>query len=213
MLRVVLVWINGPFGGGKTHTADEIQRRLAGSIICDPEHLGYGLHRMTPPHLRGDFQDFRTWRKGTLEVLEFVLDRHEGHVIVPVTIIEPAYLAEILGPLREKGHQVRHYALLAERATILRRIRGRSLPWRPDTWAEGKIDECLDRLGHDDFAEHIRTDDLTIAQTAERIAASAGLTLTPDGSNFLSARARRTWGQSSTPGRSRASQPASYASF
>jgi hypothetical protein len=193
MLRVVLVWINGPFGGGKTHTADEIQRRLAGSIICDPEHLGYGLHRMTPPHLRGDFQDFRAWRKGTLEVLEFLLDRHEGDVIVPVTIIEPAYLAEILGPLRENGHQVRHYALLAQRATILRRIRGRSLPWRPDIWAEGKIDECLDRLGHDDFAEHIRTDDLTIAQTAERIAASAGLTLTPATSNFLSARARRTW--------------------
>jgi hypothetical protein len=158
MLRVVLVWINGPFGVGKTHTADEIQRRLAGSIICDPEHLGYGLHRMTPPHLRGDFQDFRTWRKGTLEVLERLLDRHEGDVIVPVTIIEPAYLAEILGPLRENGHQVRHYALRAERATILRRIRGRSLPRRPDTWAEGKIDECLDRLGHDDFAEHIRTD-------------------------------------------------------
>jgi hypothetical protein len=193
MLRVVLLWINGPFGGGKTHAADEIQRRLAGSVICDPEHLGFGLHRMTPPHLRGDFQDLRAWRKGTWEVLDLVLGRHEGDVIVPMTIIEPGYLAEILGPLRENGHQVRHYTLLAERATILRRLRGRSLPLRRDTFAEGMVDVCLDRLRRDEFAEHVRTDDLTIAQTADRIAASAGLTLTPDASNLLRARAHRTW--------------------
>jgi hypothetical protein len=189
----VLLWINGPFGGGKTHTADEIQRRLPGSVICDPEYLGYGLRRMTPPHLRGDFQDIPAWRKGTFEVLDLVLGKHEGDVIVPMTVIEPGYLAEILGPLRRNGHQVRHYTLLAERATILRRLRGRSLPWRHDTWAEGKVDECLDRLGHEDFAEHIRTDELTVAQTADRIAASAGLTLTPGASNPLRARAHQTW--------------------
>jgi len=188
----VLLWINGPFGGGKTHAADEIQRRLAGSVICDPEHLGYGLRRMTPPRLRGNFQDVRAWRQGTLEVLDLLLSRHEGHVIVPMTIIEPAYLAEILGPLREKGRQIRHFALLADRATILRRVRARSLPWRRDTFAEGKIDECLDKLGHDEFAEHVRTDELTISQTADRIAAMAGLTLRPDSSNFLRARAHRT---------------------
>ncbi len=188
----MLLWINGPFGGGKTHAADEIQRRLAGSVICDPEHLGYGLRRMTPPRLRGNFQDVRAWRQGTLEVLDLLLSRHEGHVIVPMTIIEPAYLAEILGPLREKGRQIRHFALLADRATILRRVRARSLPWRRDTFAEGKIDECLDKLGHDEFAEHVRTDELTISQTADRIAAMAGLTLRPDSSNFLRARAHRT---------------------
>jgi tRNA A37 N6-isopentenylltransferase MiaA len=29
----MLSWINGPFGGGKTQTANEIQRRLSGSVI------------------------------------------------------------------------------------------------------------------------------------------------------------------------------------
>lgn len=189
----MLLWINGPFGGGKTHAADEIQRRLAGSVICDPEHLGYGLHRMTPPQQRGNFQDLRAWRQGTLEVLDLLLSEHGSDVIVPMTIIEPSYLGEILGPLREKEYQIRHFALLAERATILRRVRGRSLPGRRDTHAEGKIDECLDKLERDEFAEHVRTDDLTIAQTAERIAASAGLILRPDTSGFLRSRARRTW--------------------
>jgi hypothetical protein len=186
------LWINGPFGGGKTHAADELQRRLAGSVICDPEHLGYGLRRMTPPQLRTNFQELRAWRQGTLEVLDLLLSEHEGHVIVPMTIIEPAYLAEILGPLREKGRQIRHFALLADRATILRRVLGRSLTWRPDTFAAGKIDECLDKLGRDEFAEHVHTDELTISQTADRIAALAGLTLRPNSSNFLRSRVHRT---------------------
>jgi hypothetical protein len=48
----VLVWVNGPFGGGKTATALELQRRLPGGIVCDPEHLGFGLRRMLPPTVR-----------------------------------------------------------------------------------------------------------------------------------------------------------------
>jgi len=62
-----------------------------------------------------------------------------------------------------------------------------------DTFAEAVLDKCLERLSHDDFAEHIRTDGLTVAQVADRIAASAGLTLSPDGSSFLGTRARQTW--------------------
>jgi AAA domain len=187
----MLVWINGPFGGGKTQTAYELQRRLARSVVCDPEHLGFGLRRMMPAQLRGNFQDLQAWRRGVIEVLDLVLDRHDGDVIVPMTVIELAYLREILGALR--GYEVRHYALLAERATILRRLRGRTLPFQHDQFAEAKLDECLDRLRRDEFAEQIWTDRLTVAQVAERIAASAGLTLAPDTDGVLRARARRTW--------------------
>jgi hypothetical protein len=189
----MLVWINGPFGGGKTQTAHEIQRRLAGSVVCDPEHLGVGLRRMTPPPLRGNYQDIPAWRQGTRQVLDLLLGQHHGDVIVPMTVIEPAYLDEILGPLRANGHQVRHYSLLAAPATVLRRLRGRTLPLQRDTSAEAMLDQCLDRLSHDGFAEHIRTDGLTIAQVADRIAASAGLNLTPDDGSFLRTRARQTW--------------------
>jgi AAA domain len=189
----VLVWINGPFGGGKTQTAFEIQRRLARSVVCDPEHVGFGLRKMTPPHLRGNFQDLTAWRHGVIEVLDLVLSQHDGDVIAPMTIIEPAYLREIIGTLQGKGHQVRHYALLADRAVILRRLRGRSLPLRRDRFAEAKIDDCLDRLRRDDFAEHVRTDRLSIAQVADRIAGSAGLTLAPDTGGALRAHARHTW--------------------
>ena len=42
-------------------------------------------------------------------------------------------------------------------------------------------------------AEHIRTDDITIAQVADRIAASAGLTLRLNTDGRLRGRLRRAW--------------------
>ncbi|MGW4648406.1 AAA family ATPase [Kitasatospora sp. NPDC004289] len=201
----MLLWINGPFGGGKTQTAYELRRRLAGSVVCDPEHVGFGLHRMLPPALRGDFQDLPAWRQGVFEVLDRALGEQSGVVIVPMTVVEPAYFAETVGRLRERGHDVRHFALLAERETVLRRLRergfghavrlvgGKDAPLRRESFAVSKLDLCLERLRGEEFGEHLWTDRLTVPQVADRIAASAGLTLAPNTESPLRGRLRRAW--------------------
>lgn len=201
----MLLWINGPFGGGKTQTAHELRRRLPGSVICDPEHPGFGLHRMTPPALRGDFQDLPAWRQGVFEVLDKVLTEYPGTAIAPMTVVEPAYLDETVGRLRERGHDVRHFALLAERETVLRRLRERNLghvlgfvsgansPLFRDSFAQSKLDLCLERLRGTEFAEQLWTDHLTVPQVADHVAASAGLTLTPNTDSALRGRLRRAW--------------------
>jgi hypothetical protein len=201
----VLVWINGPFGGGKTHTAHEIQRRLAGSVICDPEEVGFGLHRMTPPYLRHDFQDHPSWRQGVFEVLDRVLTKHGGVVIAPMTIVDPNYLEETVGRLRSRHHDVRHFALLADRQTVLRRLRergggrvvqlvaGKDAPLRGERFAISKLDHCLEQLKGSEFAEHVWTDHITIPQVADRIARSVGLTLTPNTDSALRGHLRRMW--------------------
>ncbi|MCT9006276.1 AAA family ATPase [Streptomyces rhizosphaerihabitans] len=199
----MLLWINGPFGGGKTQTAHEIQRRLPGSVICDPEHAGFGLRRMLPPELRGDFQDLVSWRQGVVEVLDLALGKQGGVVIVPMTVTNPVYFAETVGRLRELGHDVRHFTLLAERETVLRRLRergfgqllrhvaGKSAPLRRESWAVRQLDHCLERLREPEFAEHLWTDRTTVARTADRVAVLAGLTLTPNRDGALRGRLRR----------------------
>ncbi|NYV76088.1 AAA family ATPase [Streptomyces sp. UH6] len=199
----MLLWINGPFGGGKTQTAHEIHRRLPGSVICDPEHLGFGLRRMTPPGLRGDFQDLVSWRQGVVEVLDLALTRHEGVVIVPMTVTDPQYFAQTVGRLGELGHDVRHFTLLARRETVLRRLRERGLGrllgrlvgrWKPrrfESWAVERLDGTLERLKEPEFAEHLWTDDFTVSRTADRIAVLAGLTLRPNRGGALADRYRR----------------------
>jgi hypothetical protein len=188
----VLLWINGPFGGGKTQTAYELHRRLPGSVVCDPEHVGFGLHRMLPPDLRGDFQDLPSWRQGVHEVLDLALHKHDGPIIVPMTLVEPRYFAEIIGRLRSEDHEVRHFALLAERDTVLRRLseRGLSRGLKREAFAVARLDDCLDRLHDPQFSEHVHTDHLTVPQVADRIARSAGLPINPN-THPLKARLRR----------------------
>jgi hypothetical protein len=201
----MLLWINGPFGGGKTQTAHEIQRRLPGSVICDPEEVGFGLHRMTPSYLRHDFQDHPSWRQGVFEVLDRVLTKHGGVVIAPMTIVDPKYYEETVGRLRSRGHDVRHFALLADPQTVSRRLRerggghivrlvaGKDAPLRGESFAVSRLDLCLERLEGPEFAEHVWTDHITIPEVAERIARSAELTLTPNTDSALRGRLRRVW--------------------
>ncbi|MEU9085567.1 AAA family ATPase [Streptomyces sp. NPDC048357] len=189
----MIVWLNGPFGGGKTQTAHEVHRRLPGSVVCDPEHLGFGLHRMLPPALRGDFQDLPAWRQGVFEVLDLAARRHPGVVLVPMTVTEPAYFAQTVGRLREQGHDVRHFALLAQRETVLRRLRERGLGrgLKRESFAVARLDGCLEALRAPEFAQHVTTDRLTVSEVAERVAGAVGLDLAPNTDGPLRGRVRR----------------------
>ena len=199
----MLLGINGPFGGGKTQTAYEIQRRLPGSVVCDPEHAGFGLRRMLPPELRGDFQDLKTWRQGVVEVLDLALTKHDGVVIAPMTVTDSGYFAETVGRLGELGHDVRHFTLLARRETVMKRLRergfghilqyvgGKNAGLGRETWAVQQLDHCLERLREPEFAEHLWTDESTVPKTADRIAVLAGLTLRPNNEGALRTRLRQ----------------------
>ncbi|GGX50867.1 AAA family ATPase [Streptomyces chartreusis] len=199
----MLLWINGPFGGGKTQTAHEIRRRLPGSVICDPEHAGFGLRRTLPPELRGDFQDLTSWRQGVVEVLDLALTKHDGVVIAPMTVTNSDYFAETVGRLGELGHDVRHFSLLAQRETVLKRLRergfghllqrvaGKNAGLRRESWAVRQLDHCLERLREPEFAEHLWTDHSTVPKTADRIAVLAGLRLRPNNEGALRTRLRQ----------------------
>lgn len=199
----MLLWINGPFGGGKTQTAHEIQRRLPGSVICDPEHAGFGLRRSLPPELRGDFRDLTSWRQGVVEVLDLALTKRDGAVIAPMTVTDPVCFEETVGRLRELGHDVHHFTLLAQRETVLRRLRergfghllrhvaGKNAGLRRESWAVRQLDHCLERLCEPEFAEHLWTDHSTVPKTADRIAVLAGLTLRPNTEGALRTRLRQ----------------------
>jgi hypothetical protein len=178
----MLLWINGPCGVGKTATAFELSRRLPGSVVCDPAHVGFGMRRMLPPSLRrGFFQDIPAWRHSVRELLRLTLAEHGGPVIAPMTLVNSGHFQEIIGSLRDDGVQLHHFALLAEPATVVRRLRARSLGREPRTqpWEVDVLDGWLEQLRRPEFAQHVHTDHKTVAQVADIISRSAGLTITP----------------------------------
>lgn len=55
-------------------------------------------------------------------MLDLTLTRWRGPGIAPMTLVEPASFDDTVGRLRTAGHEVGHVALLAARATVLRRL-------------------------------------------------------------------------------------------
>ncbi|MCZ9341123.1 ATP-binding protein, partial [Streptomyces sp. TRM76130] len=142
-------------------------------------------------------------RRGVVEVLDLTLTRRGGVVIAPMTVTEAGPFAETVGALRALGHDVRHVTLLADRATVLRRLRergvdralryavGRDPGPRRESWAVRRLDHCLERLREPEFAEHLWTDRTTVPETADRVAALAGLRLRPNTEGRLRTRVRQ----------------------
>lgn len=178
----MIVWINGAFGAGKTHTAHELQRRLPGSHVADPELLGFAL-RKTLPASDGDFQDLPLWRILVRDSLIEGSRRTTGLVFVPMTLVRNDYFEEIVGGLRSAGVDVRHYALLTSRAELKRRLKLRSgyvlgrILGRDETWGLQQLDRCLAALTRDEFGVHVDNTSRSLDEVVEWIAADLGVTL------------------------------------
>jgi hypothetical protein len=134
-----------------------------------------GMRRMLPPSLRGNYQDIPAWRHAVTELLRRTLADYDGPVIAPMTLVNPGYFREIIGSLRDDGFEVHHFALLAEPATVVRRLRARSLGMEPrrQPWEVTHLAEWLRVLERPAFAQQVRTDHRTVAAVADLVAGSA----------------------------------------
>jgi hypothetical protein len=122
----MIIWINGAFGAGKTTLAEELSRRLPEAVLFDPEYVGYVLRRWVPVPT-GDFQDLPSWRELVIATALSLRRHHAGTLIVPMTLINDDYLAEILGGLRAQGEEILHVFLDLDPAVLRQRITERVL--------------------------------------------------------------------------------------
>lgn len=175
----MIIWINGTFGSGKTTTAYELQKRIPNSIVYDPERFGFVLMANVPKEMAlDDFQDYPLWRDSNYALLKQIADGYFGIIIVPMTLTNETYFNEIIGKLRNNGVHVNHFTLTASSTTIKKRLRKRFEG--KSSWAYQQMEKRLSSLSKKRFEEHILTDDMTIDEVVETIAARCGITLQPD---------------------------------
>jgi len=117
----VIVWINGAFGAGKSTTAGLLLESLEGARLFDPEYVGYLLRRFVPVPT-GDFQDLPLWRTLTVQTLAGLDREHPGTWVVPMTLVNRGYRAEIHGGLRRLGHTLHHAVLVVPEPVLRDRI-------------------------------------------------------------------------------------------
>jgi cytidylate kinase len=171
MSRAVVVWLNGPFGVGKTTVAKALAAEMIDALIFDPELVGFMLRKIVPRELRSstDFQDLPLWRRLTRTIIQGLLSEYDRPVIVPMTLVNPVYFDEIVGELRRSGIDVHHVALMAGPATIRRRLMRRLSHPTSTLWGIRQIDRCLAALQSPEFAVQLPTDRMAVADIVTTI--------------------------------------------
>ena len=94
--------------------------------------------------------------------------RSLGPVVVPMTLVVPAYFEQIVTDLRQRGHQLSHFSLIVSPEVLRQRLAGRGDG--PDSWPARQIPRCVAALADARFARHLPADAVSPAELAERIA-------------------------------------------
>lgn len=178
----MIIWINGAFGSGKTTTAYELNRRLKDSFVYDPENVGYFIRQNSNGLFsKGDFQDIPLWRDMNYKMLKMIAEKYDGTIIVPMTLVNPDYYAEIIGKLIADGIELRHFILYASREEIKRRLKIRSFRFiGRESFAVNSIERCV--TAFDNYITEIKidTENMNIDEVVDKIAELSDLQLLLD---------------------------------
>ncbi|WP_425277436.1 AAA family ATPase [Sinorhizobium meliloti] len=150
----MIVWINGPFGAGKTTLAERLRDRRPGSLIFDPEEIGFVVKATVPKPASGVYQDLPVWRGLTIAALREIRRHYSQDMFVPMTLVQPEYLDEILDGVMRVNDQFLHIFLTLNEELLRHRIairpcipiriemqRSETGDWLtlPDAWLPGNI--------------------------------------------------------------------------
>lgn len=154
----MIIMLNGSFGVGKTTTAQALVQCLPHAMIYDPEEVGVMLRVMThgirePHEDTGDFQNIALWPAMTVLLAERVYQHYQRTLIVPMTIIKPAYLQEIKAGLARISPPLHHFCLAASLPTIQRRLLARGE--MAGGWSWRMAEQCVWALQGAAFEEYI----------------------------------------------------------
>lgn len=163
----MIIWLNGPFGVGKTTLANILHKRIENSYLYDPELLGDFLQHQLPQTVCPEnFQDYSVWRQTTYKIV-FDLATKTDKIIIPMTIYKKEYYQEIIQQLIKDKIPLEHYILLADKTTIWERLDNRVN--EDNIWAKRHLDVCLKAFESHIPGQRLNTDYLKLEEIAKEI--------------------------------------------
>ncbi len=164
----MIIWLNGPFGVGKTTLANLLHQEIPNSILYDPELLGDFFQENLPKaDCPEDFQDYPIWRQTTVQIIRDLATKTGQVIIVPMTVFKKEYCQEIIEQGLIEDMCVQHYILVAEKETILDRLNKRTQ--ENNNWALKHLDNCLQAFEDQIPGRKIDTDGLRPDEVAASI--------------------------------------------
>lgn len=170
-MTVVVVWINGTFGAGKSTAGGCLIDRDPRLRLFDPEWVGYMLSNNLSGSDVADFQDLPSWRRLTPIVVDEIASVTGQLLIAVQTVLVQSYWWELSEGLQQLGHSVFHVVLDADADVIAARIDADEVETGAREWRLQHLDAYRRERGwmieHADLV--LDTTHLTPAATADEI--------------------------------------------
>ncbi|MCB0016310.1 MAG: tunicamycin resistance protein [Anaerolineales bacterium] len=151
----MIIWINGAFGAGKTTVTKLLAARIPEACIFDPEDIGYVVQKTFPEARELDYQDLAMWRQLVVQFIVQGSRTFQYPLIIPMTMIVPAYIDEIFSKIRAIEPEFHHFFLSASSAVLRKRIIDQVIiessadkDEEVRQWRLAQIDRCVDAMNH-----------------------------------------------------------------
>lgn len=143
----MLVWLNGPFGAGKTTTARALVECEPGRRLFDPEWVGFMLRANLGDQHVDDFQELAPWRALVPRVADEI-GRLTGEDLVAVqTVLVERFWRELRSGFDHLGLDVFHVVLDVDEAALRERIVADAVETTAENWRLSHIEvfrDCRD---------------------------------------------------------------------
>ena len=172
----MILFINGPFGVGKTSVARILVEEIPNAMLYDPEIIGSVLQRVLGPVKKADdFQDYALWRKLVVGVARILRAASAKTLVIPMTVWRRDYFDPIVAGLRRVDPDLRCFRLTASEVELVRRISSDSEDTGAHGWRMSHVEVCIDASRDPAFGAEVPTDDLTPAEVAGRVLQGIGI--------------------------------------
>ena len=175
----MILFINGPFGVGKTTVARVIVENTPDAMLYDPEVIGSVLRRVLGPVKKvDDFQDYDLWRRLVVVAARVLRTASARTLVIPMTVWRRDYFECIVAGLRRVDPDLWCFRLTASEGELARRISSDAEDTGAYGWRTSHAGVCLGAFREPAFGAEVPTDGLTPAEVAGSI---LGSVVTPTG--------------------------------
>jgi hypothetical protein len=165
----MILFINGPFGVGKTSVAKVLVQKMPHSMLYDPEVVGAVLHKILDPFGKAeDFQDYALWRPLVVGGAR-LLKVSARTLVIPMTVWRRDLFDPIIAGLRRADADLSYFQLTASRDVLMDRIASDTEDREAYAWRTAHVEVCLKSSRDPAFGTEICTDRRTPVEVADEI--------------------------------------------
>ncbi len=172
----MIIFINGPFGVGKTTTAGLLVPSLKRGFLFDPEIIGTFLQRVIGPFYKvDDFQEYALWPVLTVLVARILVVCFRRSLVIPMTVFNIDRWRYIRGGLQSVDREFISVKLVCSETALRERILSRANEGGPYRWCLTHLAEGIHIMQNEEFGESVQTESVPPDKVALKVLQLAGL--------------------------------------